>query len=157
MAGTLTFNIGEVRVLMAHTKAATAHAPSYDDLFNPKCHKGGRIVEKDGWPDRDNIDPSTIPAGLWLVKDHGVYLMVNSDPGLPRAEDPNRAVVVYAQEADPERSDRNDWYEAAARIMGGDDCVITLPVELFDAATKGKSDTDVFRLKVTATSISVKG
>lgn len=157
MAGTLTFNVGAVRVLMAHTKAAAAHAPSYDDLFNPKCHKGGRIVEKDGWPDRDNIDPSKIPTGLWLVKDHGVYLMVNSDPGLQRADNPSRAVVVYAQEADPERSECDDWYETAQRIMGGDDCVITLPVDLFDAATKDKSDTEVFQLKVTATTISLKG
>ena len=51
------------------------------------------------------------PAGLWLVKDEGVYLMSNSYP--------NRAGPIYA-----------DGYGPAERV-GGDDFVEFLSPELF--------------------------
>lgn len=66
MGGTLTFKVGEIRRLVEHSKAAPEHRPSYEDLFNAKFHKGGKVIKKDGWPDSDNLDKSKIPAGfIW--------------------------------------------------------------------------------------------
>lgn len=154
MAGIIHFNVGEVRVLIAHTLAAPSHSPSYEDLFNPKYHKGGKVLKKDGWPDGNNIDESLLPAGLFLVKDQGAYLMSSGKPGLQKP-DGKGSVVAYAAEVNPEKLEFDDWYEAARRIFGGDDCVITLPVEMFQHAVEGKNDTDTFTLKVTKRSISL--
>ena len=154
MAGKLTFNVGEVRVLIAHAKTASSHNPSYEDLFNPAFHKGGKVKMVNDWPDADNLDSTKIPVGLHLVKDQGVYLMSNGEPRLlkPGSES---SVVSYAAEANPETGDFNDWYDAAASIMGGDDCVISLPISMFEIAIKDKSDKDTFKLKVTTRTVSL--
>lgn len=154
MAGIIHFNVGEVRVLIAHTLAAPSHSPSYEDLFNPKYHKGGKVLKKNGWPDADNIDHALLPAGLFLVKDQGAYVMSNGKPSLQKP-DGKGSVVAYAAEVNPGKLEFDDWYEAARRIFGGDDCVITLPVEMFQHAVEGKNDTDTFTLKVTKRSISL--
>lgn len=57
------------------------------------------------------IEGTAVP-GLWLVKDEGVYLMSNGDPGLLKSKkkgSPNR--VLYAEGHGPET------------FMGGDDYV----------------------------------
>lgn len=154
MAGTLTFKAGEIRRLVEHSKAEPSHSPSYDDLFNPAYHKGGKIVMKDGWPDNDNLDLSKLPAGLFLVADQGVYLMSNGSPSLLVEEGGTRNVVAYAQESDP-TSDDEDWYDAKRAIMGGDDSVDTLNLEMFEIPLAILSDEDVLKIKVTARQISV--
>jgi len=154
MAGTLTFKAGEVRRLMEHSKAAQSHSPSYNDLFNPAFHKGGKVKKKDGWPDKDNLDMSKLPAGLFLVADQGVYLMSNGSPSLLVEEGSTRNVVAYAQESDP-TSDDEDWYDAKREIMGGDDSVDTLNLAMFEIPLAILSDEDVLRIKVTARNISV--
>lgn len=154
MAGTLTFKVGEIRRLVEHSKAAPSHSPSYNDLFNPSYHKGGKVLMKDGWPDKDNLDLSKLPAGLFLVADQGVYLMSSGSPGLLVEEGGTRNVVAYAQESDP-TSDDEDWYDAKRAIMGGDDSVDTLNLEMFEIPLAILSDEDVLKIKVTARQISV--
>ncbi|NTF91675.1 DUF3085 domain-containing protein [Agrobacterium rhizogenes] len=54
--------------------------------------------------------------GLWLVGDHGVYLMSNG-----KLPDGGRPLVVYAEECDPRTDD--DWFGVKRRTFGGDDGV----------------------------------
>lgn len=144
MSGHLTFNVGEVRRLMEHAKAATSHRPSYEDQFKPEYHLGGVVKMKSGWPDPDNLNLDAIPAGLWLVKDKGIYLLSNGNPGLLIESGEGRHLVVYAVECNPDTNE--DYWEIGQSIMGGDDCVITLPISMFDLAIRGKDDKDTFQL-----------
>lgn len=52
--------------------------------------------------------------GLWLVGDHGVYLMSNG-----KLLDGAKPLVVYAEECDPSTND--DWFDVKRRTFGGDD------------------------------------
>ncbi|PDS41343.1 hypothetical protein CO662_29330 [Rhizobium anhuiense] len=54
--------------------------------------------------------------GLWLVGDHGVYLMSNG-----KLLDGAKPLVVYAEECDPSTND--DWFDVKRRTFGGDDGV----------------------------------
>lgn len=54
--------------------------------------------------------------GLWLVGDHGVYLMSNG-----QLLDGAKPLVVYAEECDPSTND--DWFDVKRRTFGGDDGV----------------------------------
>jgi hypothetical protein len=54
--------------------------------------------------------------GLWLVGDHGVYLMSNG-----KLPDGARPLVVYAEQCDPTTSD--DWFHIKRATFGGDDGV----------------------------------
>lgn len=153
MAGILTFDKNEVAKLVTHAKAAKNHSPSYEDLFNAAYHRGGVVKEINGWPDRGNIDDALIPAALHLVKDQGVYLMSNGIPILPRGNGKPGSEVAYAREASPTVMEFDDWYENAARIMGGDDSVTTLPVEMFGEELRKAAP--VIRLKVTSRAIAL--
>lgn len=57
--------------------------------------------------------------GLWLVGDHGVYLMSNG-----KLPDGARPLVVYAEQCDPTTSD--DWFHIKRATFGGDDGVESL-------------------------------
>lgn len=157
MAGTLTFNVGQVRRLLGHAKAATEHQPSYEDLFEPSFHLGGKVKkDKNGWPDSENIDRTKVPAGLMLVADNGVYLMSNGTPSLLVEEGKPNNVVAYARESDPTSSDGgDDWYDAKRRIMGGDDCVITMESRMFEPVLAVLPDDGKLEMRVTSRDIRV--
>lgn len=55
-------------------------------------------------------------AGVWLVGDHGVYLMSNGV--LTEGQKP---LVAYAVECDP--TSNADWWETKRQTFGGDDGV----------------------------------
>jgi hypothetical protein len=155
MAGTLTFKVSEVLPLVAHSKASQLSSPCMEELFNPEYHQGGKIKQDaNGFPDQDNLDRSKIPKGLWLVKDRGVYLMPNSSIPLLVKEGEVSRVVAYAAESDPTGND-HDYWEAGQKIMGGDDCVINLPLSMFEPVLALLSDGDVLKLKVTSKQIRV--
>ena len=157
MAGILTFKVSEVRRLFEHSKTAVEHRASYEDLFNPAYHKGG-VVKKDksGWPDSDNLEKSKLPAALHLVGDRGCYLMSSGLPSLLVAEGQSDNVVAYARESDPTADgDADDWYEAKRSILGGDDCVITLVVGMFESTLAMLDDDDELQLEVTTEHIQV--
>lgn len=148
MTGTLTFNAGEVRKLLEHTASCTEHKPTMSDAINPLMHKDGVLRDSGGneihldssgwplagaWPDSKNIDQSKIPPGLWLVGDHGIYLMSNGSPGLllSGAGDDEHHHIVYPRECNPDTMDFDDWYDAKNRIFGHDDGVEFLPLSMF--------------------------
>ncbi len=60
--------------------------------------------------------------GLWLVGDHGVYLMSNG-----QLLDGAKPLVVYAEECDPSTND--DWFDVKRRTFGGDDGVDFIDAE----------------------------
>lgn len=155
MSGMLTFRASEVHRLLEHSKAAKEHRPSYEDLANPAYHKGGVVkLDADEWPDSGNIDRLRIPAGLLLIADQGVYLMSNGLPALLAEPGGTRNAVAYALESDP-GSGFDDWYDAKRSIMGGDDCVITLPAEMFERALALLGDNGRLQVRVTDDEVEV--
>lgn len=63
--------------------------------------------------------------GLWLVGDHGVYLMANTKDG-PRErarKEKESAFVVYAEQCNPEKLEFDEWWENKRASFGGDDGV----------------------------------
>lgn len=60
--------------------------------------------------------------GLWLVGDHGVYLMSNG-----QLLDGAKPLVVYAEECDPSTND--DWFDVKRRTFGSDDGVDFIDAE----------------------------
>ncbi len=165
MAGTCTFNVGEVRKLLEHSKAAEIHLASLSDLFNPECHKDGIILMENGeryvegadghWPSSKNLDDSKIAACLWLVGDTGIYLMSNGTPQLLVTEGKSQNVVAYAAESNPKTAPDDCW-DAKQRIYGGDDGSEPLPLAMFERAMK-LPDEATFKIKITSRQISVIG
>lgn len=63
--------------------------------------------------------------GLWLVGDHGVYLMANTKDG-PREKarkKDDKTFVVYAKECSPDIMAFDDWWTNKRASFGGDDGV----------------------------------
>lgn len=150
---TLTFDIDQLARLAQHAVDAPGHSYGYDVLFEPEYHRGGKVVKKNGWPDKDNIDESKLTPALILVKDQGVYFMSN---GKPAPDQTNDGHVAYAKEADPKALPFDEWYEAGRRIMGGDDTVITMfgwPQVVLKAQAEGATE---IRLNVTSESIEIE-
>jgi len=71
-------------------------------------------------------------AGLWLVHDHGVYLMSSGIPHLEREDKPESSKVVYARFCNP-NIDGESW-ETARRLVGGDDFAENIPLETWMGA-----------------------
>jgi hypothetical protein len=69
--------------------------------------------------------------GLWLVGDHGVYVMPNTTDGVCNAprENSDRSLLVYARECDPTKLDFDAWWENKRASFGGDDGVEFLDAE----------------------------
>lgn len=136
----VSFPITMVKPLAEHTRQCVEHSPTYDQHFDSaywldKYRKSGlseaQVMEMRG----KHLDMCKIPAGFWLVKDHGVYLMSNGSPRLT-LEEGKRGQVVYAKGCNPDKDP--DWYEAAY-TLGGDDFAIFIPLEWYDIAmSKGK-------------------
>ena len=104
----LSFPIASVQDVISRGKAdAAANGGFRDPQF--------------GLSDADNQKP-----GLWLVGDHGVYLMSN---GI--LAEGTKPLVVYAEECDPNRSD--DWFEVKRSTFGGDDGVDFIDAEGLEA------------------------
>jgi DUF3085 family protein len=73
--------------------------------------------------------------GLWLVGDHGVYLMPNTTDGRingNRAPD-DMHFVVYASECDPTKMDFDEWGRNKRASFGGDDGVDFIPLADIEA------------------------
>lgn len=68
-----------------------------------------------------DIDPA---PGLFLVGDHGVYLMSNGTPSQKKPEGAGN-VVSYAEGCNPHTDP--GFYEAKVAVFGGDDGVDVLP------------------------------
>lgn len=145
MAGTLTFAAREIARIVDAAKKAKAHRLSYNEQWDDNMHKGGVVkLGDDGQPDLNNIDPSKVGPKLWLVKDRGVCLMSNGV-----VTDTQRPAVTYADGLSP----KDDYYDLARQIMGGDDCVEALPLDDFEDLLDHGAD--VIEIHVTESSIAI--
>lgn len=156
MPGTLTFKLADLKEIAEHAIAAKEFSVAPDVLFDPAVHHGGKVKSKNGWPDANNIDRSKLKPALVLVKDHGVGLMSNGLPRLLKAEGSESSKIVYAKGLNPEIDPFDVWWDKAADIMGGDDCVITLtrlPEMVVQALDRGLTK---LQIRVNKTSLSWK-
>jgi hypothetical protein len=128
----LRFNVDEVRRLVAHARAAPAHAEYFGEQLGPR---------------------------LMLVKDEGIYLMSNGQPrdmvdGLPDVLG-NQSFVAYAKGFDPRPpADRMDVWEKARATVGGDDFSEPLELDAISAACASPATTAIL-LHVTKTRIGL--
>jgi hypothetical protein len=145
MAGVLKFEAREVARVIAAAKKAKEHHLSYEELWDESMHLGGVLkLDAGGQPDLSNIDPAKRRPRLWLVKDRGVYLMSNAV--VPEGR---RAAVTYADGLSP----GDEYYDMARSIMGGDDCVIPLPLNDFEDLLEHGAV--VIRVRVTEESVQI--
>lgn len=147
---TLSFAMKDIEVLADHTRGCAEHSPDIEQLFDKKLwFEGIELSEDDVFSNGGkHIDPSKVPAGFWLVKDSGIYLMSNGSPSLkasPEDQDSTKQKVFYAKGFDPVADE--DWYDEALYAVGGDDFGIFLPLAWFDMA-KAKNKRR-FSIKVT--------
>lgn len=138
MTRSATFPVNDrLRAMIDHVKNATSIRPCLSDLLDPDILKPGIQPSLDN--DVDDIDPSKVPVGLWLVKDDGIYLM---SPGLPILYNPNKlgsSLTLQALETDPALVGNDSW-DVARQIAGGDDFVEKLGIDWFDQVlTSGAS------------------
>lgn len=76
--------------------------------------------------------------GLMLVKDDGIYLMSNGEPGLPGADTVNKVVYARGYEALPlnaSTEERMIRYDKVKDAVGGDDFAEFLPAGSFEKLT----------------------
>lgn len=81
--------------------------------------------------------------GLWLVGDHGVYLMPNTADGVHHSKlgKDDRRLVAYARECNPDTMEFDDWWENKRRSFSGDDGVEFLDLKEIQAlAAHGSVD-----------------
>ena len=98
----LRFPLAGVRRLAQATRTAAEREPTY----------GQR-----------HLAPDRVPAGFWLVKDAGVYLMSNGDR---TAHEP-----VYAEGLGPRAA-----YDLVRMLVGGDDFCTFVPLHWADEALR---------------------
>ena len=143
MPAILKFPADAVRDLLDHAFAASRHRLTFaermdiygDDVFDHQPNE-----EKHGKP------------GLWLVKDHGIYLMSNGFPGQPSGNGPDLQ-CVYAIGYDPHTDD--DVWQACRAALGGDDFCDVFPAE--DIRDVLKSGDRFLTIRASETSYSYRG
>lgn len=123
MAGKLIFSLSAVRGLIAHAVASDERTPTFSQLYEPEFRLDGKHPADDHFANSSEIDPRSIPRGLLLVKDQGVYLMSNG-----KREEGEKPEVVYAEGLNPAVAEFDDWWDSASDICGGDDFVEALPL-----------------------------
>jgi hypothetical protein len=78
--------------------------------------------------------------GLWLVGDHGVYMMANTTDGIhnrARKKDAKH-FVVYARECDPDKLHFDAWWANKQASFGGDDGIEFFALADIEAFAAGK-------------------
>ncbi len=144
----LHFDQALVRQLLDHSKAATERSPSYDQLYEGRFRRDGKDADldnlgSDNFPTADDVDPTRIPPGLWLVGDQGVYLMSNGKPALlVDPADTRTSWPTPPRRTPPPAS--TAWWEVKRAAFGGDDGVVFLELPFAEgllarAATAGSA------------------
>jgi len=135
MAGKIKFNLDEVKKLVDDIENATEHMLPYEELFSkePTFLKDGvaKRNPKDLPYTNDEIDFTKVEKAFRLVKDNGIYLLSNAmhkDKKSPRES----GLIVYAEGFNPEID--GDIWDKCRRVMGGDDCVISIPLDWYNYA-----------------------
>ena len=111
----LTFCADDVRKMLEHARACNSHKPTMGQQFDALGDKAFDMKYDDIVEAMPDVGP-----GLWLVKDSGIYLMSNGNPGQP--EDPakpeGKLLVAYAEGY--EAGSPDEWERSRAAV-GGDD------------------------------------
>lgn len=139
-----------VRRLIKHAEEAADHRPTYSQLTAAEYRADGK--EGDFNASESDVRPGSIPAGLWLVGDSGVYLMSNGKPGLDLDGGP-RQVVAYAKGIDPDVDGHEAADDRKRRSFGGDDGVEFL--SLADLAGALQPGDQWLEMAISASRISV--
>ena len=72
-----------------------------------------------------------------------------SNEALPETEEEKSAPLVYAQECDPTTMEFDDWWAAGEQLLGSDDSVTPIELEVFESLiSKGQK---LIRFKVNPT------
>lgn len=140
----LHFNAALVQRLFDHSQSATERSPSLEQLLEGRFRRDGRDVELEGldaqdFPTADDVDPTKIPPGLWLVGDEGIYLMSNGRPALLVDPDGTRHLVAYAGEATPSALAFDDWRETKRTAFGREDGAVFLDVRFIAGLLGGQA------------------
>lgn len=86
--------------------------------------------------------------GLWLVGDHGVYIMSNG-----RLAHQAHPMVCYADQCNPKTNP--DWYDYKHRYFGGDDGVEFLAAEEILAVADRRPAATHLRIDLDANSVGI--
>jgi len=132
----LHFDNERVSLLFRHSRSASSRLPTLDQTFDGQCRKDGRTIDPltaggGVLPSGHDVDKAKVPAGLWLVADHGIYLMSNGEPALFADAGRTTHVVAYAREVDPNINPMT-WSTSKRAAFGGDDGVVFLDAQFID-------------------------
>mgnify|MGYP001200783634 FL=1 len=145
----VTFDRSLIERLLTHAEDATEHRATLTQLFDKNLRKPG--YEAPEWVYQQDLDLTKIPAGLWLVGDHGLYMMSNGLPLLACQDSGKPNLCAYAREADPEKN-AVEAYDVTRQTFGGDDGCEFLEASLVrQALTRASGDT--LRLTITPETI----
>jgi hypothetical protein len=126
----LHFDAALVQRLLDHSQQSATRNATFEQLFMSKYRKDGRDIDVTtivggALPSCDDIDPTRLEPGLWLVGDQGVYLMSNGTPRLLPDPARIRHDIAMAEETDSTRHP-DTWWDVKCAAFGGDDGVILL-------------------------------
>ena len=121
----LMFNTREVREQIEHAKTAPLHKLTMSDR--------AEIYGEDNMAHLQPDEENNGTPGLWLVKDSGIYLMSNGNPGLPDPENNHNGAsqlkVAYARGY----GSTADYYTIRDAVGGDDFTEGTLEVKCFES------------------------
>lgn len=141
----VTFDRALIERLLAHAEAASERRATLTQLFDKSLRKPGHGARE--WGLQEDVDPTKIPAGLWLVGDHGIYMMSNGLPLLPFDDGQKPNLCAYAREADPAQN-AGRAHDVKRQAFGGDDGCEFLDAALVRQALKQASG-DTLRMTIT--------
>lgn len=152
----LKFDMEGIKKIYEHSQNEKTFLPTFGQLSEAEYLKEGEIMPECGYVNSDKIDFTKIPPAVHLVKDQGTYIMAATVSQLkPENAEPNSTTnfVVYAQGLNPELDD--DWWESSRVVMGGDDCVIDVPLEWIKVTLERNQDAKWFRLRISPENIQL--
>lgn len=130
----LIFEAEHVAALLSASLRSTARLPCLSQMMNPDLWRQDldpsriRLLRQELETlgvvlsvSADDIDPSRIEPGLWLVGGEGVYLMSNAPIEDLRAKGIQH--TAYAEGCDPGLVSPGEWIRMKRATFGGDDGV----------------------------------
>lgn len=139
MPGRAVFNSKQVLALESDFDKAIDYKASFDQLFDPQFYPDGVVRDKNGkteeqveqeggifLPDGGRVDTQSIGPHLWLVGDHGLYIISNAVT-LADSTPETRGTIAYAHGCNPAEDANFD--DAKRCIFGGDDGVIAIDAQ----------------------------
>lgn len=144
MSGILTFDADHVRALIEASKASTARRATFaqlagsselwrDDLPKERRALLDKELAEEGFAlsaRETDVDPAKVQPALWLVGDHGVYLMSNAPIDEVKAIREDH--VAYAAECDPTKLEFEDWWAVKRTTFGADDGGEAIEISAFE-------------------------